>query len=253
MLKVRELSRNVYELTLSGVVEKTDIETMARELTPVLQGDGPLGLIVRAEDLADVTADAIIEDAKFEFGMLNQWTKIAKLAVVTDLQAFSALLKWIDPVLPMIDMRSFPSSDIAAAEAFASDLPAPQAGADASGMRLLADGSDGVIAFEIDGLITREDVQKVMAPLEPILRGDKKINLFAKFTSYGGFDPAILMDGSFMGSKIDAIAHVGRYAIVGAPSWMKALTAGVSPMMPFEMRLFDAADEAEARSWVGMK
>lgn len=252
MLKVKELKPNVWELTLQGVLGKSDIETMERELTPALKGDGPLGLIIRAEDWKDVTADAIVEDLKFEFGLLTQWSKIAKMAIVTDLQAFSALLKWIDPVLPMIDIRSFGSSDVAAAEAFVSDLPKRKGQASGSSVTLLADGSDGVIAYEIDGLITREDLQKVMEPLEPILQGDRKINLLAKFTNYGGFDPAILADASFMGAKLGAISHLDRYAIVGAPSWMKAVASGMAPMMPFEMRLFDAADEAEARAWVGM-
>lgn len=253
MLTVKELKPNVWELTLDGVLEKGDIETMERELTPALQGGHPLGLIVRAEGWKDITADAIAEDMKFEFGLLAQWAKIAKMAMVTDLQAFAAVLKWIDPILPMIDMKSFSSSEVAAAEAFASDLPDQPEADTASGITLLADGSDGVIAFEVDGLMTTEDLQKVMQPLEPVLQGDSKINLLAKFTNYGGFDPSILTDGSFMGSKFGAISHLDRYAVVGGPAWMTTMIKGMSAMMPFEMRLFDLVDEPEARAWVGMK
>jgi hypothetical protein len=253
MLKARALKPDVWELTLQGVLDKSDIEVMARELTPVLKGDGPLGLIVRAEGWKDITATAMAEDIKFEFGLLAQWAKIAKMAVVTDLQAISALLKWIDPILPMIDIKSFGSFEIAAAEAFAADLPAKGTAASGGGMKLLADGTNGVLAFEIDGIITKEDARKGMAPLESILWGERQINLFARFTNYGGFDPAILTEGSLMGSKMGAISHVGRYAIVGAPAWMKGLASGVAAMMPFEMRFFDAAEEAAARVWVGMK
>lgn len=252
MLKVRELKPNVWELTLQGVLEKSDIETMERELIPALRGDHPIGLIIRAENWKDITADAIAEDLRFEFRLLAQWAKIAKMAVVTDLQALAAVLNWVDPILPMIEMKSFGSSDVAAAEAFASDLPMRADQTSEGGVTLLADGSNGVVAYEIDGLITADDVRKVMKPLEPILQGDEKTNLLAKFTNYGGFDPAILMDGSFMGAKLGAINNLDRYAIVGAPSWMRTITAGVVPMMPFEMRLFDAAEETEARAWVGM-
>lgn len=249
MLKVKELKPNVWELTLDGVLEKSDIQVMERELTPALKGDGPLGLIVRAEGWKDITADAIAEDAKFEFGMLAEWSKVARMALVTDLQAFAALLKWIDPVLPMIEMKSFGSSEVAAAEAFASDLPANVAGEAGSGVTLLSDGSGGLIAYEIDGRITAEDVDKVLKPLEPFLKGDKKVNLLVRFKNYEGFDPALLMDGSLMGSKFGAISHLGRYAIVGAPGWMKTMASGVAPMMPFEMRLFDAADDDAAWAW----
>lgn len=250
MLKVRELKSNVWELTLDGVLEKGDIEVMERELTPALKGDGPLGLIVRAEGWKDITADAMVEDAKFEFGMLAQWSKIAKMALVTDLQAFAAVMKWIDPILPMIDMKAFAASDVAAAEAFASDLPVRQAAASGSGVNLLSDGKDGVLAYEIDARITADDVDKLLAPLEAHMKGDEKINLLVRFKHYDGFDPAILIDGSVMGSKIKAITHLGRYAVVGAPKWMAAMVSTVGAMMPFEMQMFDASEDAAAWAWV---
>lgn len=251
MLTVKEIKPNVYELTLRGVLEKSDIETMERELTPALKGDGPLGLIVRAEGWKDITADALAEDMKFEFGLLTQWAKIARMAVVTDLQAFSALLKWIDPILPMIEMRSFGASDVAAAEAFVSDLPERGGAAQGSGITLLADGSDGIVAFEVDGRITGKDVDAVFAPLEKVMKGDAKINVLAKFTRWDGFDPALMTDGSIMGSKFGMIGHMKRYAIVGAPSWMQGIISAMGPAMPFEMRFFDMKDEPAAREWVG--
>lgn len=251
MLTVKELKPQVYELTLKGVVEKADIETMERELTPALKGDGPLGLVIRAEDWTDLTADAMAEDMKFEFGLLPQWAKIAKMAIVTDLQAFSALFRWIDPILPMIEMRAFPSSEAAEAHAFASDLPDRATAGSGPGIKLLADGSNGVVAFEVDGRITEKDVDAVFAPLEGVMESDAKINVLAKFTRWDGFDPALLMDRSTMGSKFGMIGHLKRYAIVGAPAWMRGMVSAMGPMMPFEMRFFEARDEAEARSWVG--
>ncbi|MFX0542170.1 STAS/SEC14 domain-containing protein [Roseovarius sp. S4756] len=250
MITVKELKPNVYELTLEGVLEKSDIETMERELTPALKGDGPLGLIVRAEGWSDITADAIAEDMKFEFGLLAQWSKVARMALVSDLQAFAALMKWVDPILPMIEMKSFGSDGVAAAEAFVSDLPAKTGAGSGRGATLLSDGSDGVIAYEIDGPITAEDLDKVMAPLEPYLKGDKKIDLLVRIKSYEGFDPSILTDGSFMGSKIGAISHVGRYAIIGAPEWMATMVGSVGAIMPFEMRMFDHSEEDAAWAWV---
>lgn len=251
MLTVKEIKPNVYEVTLKGVLEKPDVETMERELTPALKGKGPIGLIVRAEEWRDLTAEALAEDMKFEFGLLTQWSKIAKMALVTDLQAFAAIARWIDPILPMIDIRCFASSDAAEAEAFASDLPQQVDEGGGKGATLLADGSDGVIAFEVNGRITAEDVDRVMQPLQPILERDGKVNLLVKFVSWDGFDPSLMTDTSVMGAKFGAIGNVGRYAVVGAPSWMKGMMSGVAPMMPFEMRFFEAADESDARQWVG--
>jgi hypothetical protein len=249
MITLKELKPNVIELTLEGVLEKRDIEMMERELTPLLEGDGPLGLIVRAEDWRDMTADAIAEDMKFEFGLLSQWSKIAKIALVTDLQAFGALMKWIDPILPMIEMKSFRASEVAAAEAFAADLPRASQAKTGQGITILSDGENGLLAYEVDGTITAEDADKVFCPLEPYLKGDKKINLLVRFKSFDGFDPALLTDGSLMGNKLSAISHVGRYAIVGAPEWMDAMVSSVGAMMPIEIRTFDASEDDDAWAW----
>lgn len=249
MLTVKQLKPDVYELTLEGVLDKSDIQTMEKELTPALKKDGPLGLIVRAEGWRDITGDAIAEDMKFEFGMIAEWSKVARMALVSDLQAFDALMKWIDPILPMMDMRSFSASEVAAAEAFVSDLPAKaQSGAD-GGVTLLADGTDGLIAYEVHGTITAEDVDKVVTPLEPHLADDRKVNVLVRFKSYEGFDPAILSDGSLMGTKMSAITHLGRYAVVGAPKWMASMVGAMSAMMPFQMRMFELSEEDAAWTW----
>lgn len=251
MLKVKELKPNIWELTLSGVLEKHDIEEMERTLTPVLMGDGPIGLIVRAEDWKDITADALAEDAKFEFGMLPQWSRITKLAIVTDLQAFTAIMRWINPILPMIDMQVFGSSNVAEAEAFVTDLPAKVEPVSVGGITLLSDGKDGLIAYEVDGRITSENLEMVLEPMEALMTGDDKVDLLVRFKDWEGFDPAILMNGALMGTKMGAIKHLRRYAIIGVPGWMKVMVDGMSALMPFEIRLFDLADDDAAWTWVG--
>jgi hypothetical protein len=250
MLTVKELKSNVWELTLTGVVSKNDIETMERALTPVLTGDQAFGLIVRAEGWKDMAADAMAADARFEIRMLAHWSKIAKMAVVTDLQALAAVLKWFGPILPMIDMRAFGSSDVAAAEAFVSDLPTEAKPAEGCGVNVLSDGTDGLIAYEIDGRITSVDVDTVMAPMEAHMKEGEKVDLLVRFKNWGGFDPALLTDGALMGRKMAAITHLRRYAVVGAPGWMKALVGGASALMPFQMKLFDLAEEDAAWTWV---
>lgn len=251
MLTLTELQPGVHELTLEGVIERADIETARRELTPLLEGAGRIGLVVRAEGMTDITADAIIEDLRYEFSMLPKWAQIARMAVVSDKQAFAALVRWIDPVLPMIEMRAFPASQVEAARAFAANLddaPAPEG----PGVRMLADGSDGVIAWEFDGRVSREDVARVFGPLEKATEGGRKVNLLVRFKSYEGFDLSLLTDGDFLGRKVDAVRHIARYAVVGAPPWMGGMLGMVAPMMPFEIRQFTLDEEAEARQWVGM-
>lgn len=248
MIAVKELKPRIFEVTLSGVVEASDIESMKRDLTPALEAEGRMGLVLRLEDLDDMTGDALIADARFEFSMLPQWSKVARVAVVTDKQAFEALLNWFDPVLPMIEFRSFAPSDVETARSWASELP--DAGEAAGpGVRVVEDGSDGVLVFEINGKMTEAGVEQVFAAFDRAVEKHGKVNLMVRVTDYEGFDLGLLGDRDFMTAKFGAIGKVGRYAIVGAPGWMRTMVQGIGPLMPIEMRAFDTEEDAKARDW----
>lgn len=248
MLTVKELKPRIFEITLSGVVEASDIERMKRDLTPALEADSKMGLVLRMEDLADVTGDALIADTRFEFSMLPQWSKVEKVAVVTDKQAFEALINWFDPILPMIEFRTFSPTEAAAAESWAADLAKTTTGA-GPGVQVVEDGSDGLLVFEIDGKMTEEGIDQVFAVFDKAVAQRGKINLMVRVKDYEGFDLGLLGDKDTMASKFGAIGKVGRYAVVGAPGWMTATVQTMGPLLPFEMRSFDASEDAAAQQW----
>ena len=248
MLTITELAPRVYEVTLSDVVEKPDIEAMKRDLTPVLEAPGKMGLVLRIEDLEDITGDALIADARFEFSLLPQWSKVEKIAVVTDKQAFEALLSWFDPILPMMEFRTFAPDAVAAARTWASDISQNET-APAPGVRVVQDGADGLLLFEIDGMMTEEGTEQVFAAFDRAVAAHGKVNLIVRVKNYEGFDLGLLGDPGFMSSKLGAIGKVGRYAVVGAPGWMRTMVQGMGPLIPIEMRTFDASEDAAALEW----
>jgi len=248
MITVKELKPRIFEVTLSGIVETSDIATMKRELIPALEEEGRMGMVLRMEDLEDITGDALIADARFEISMLPQWSKVARVAVVTDKQAFEALLNWFDPVLPMIEFRTFAPSHVSAAESWAAELPKADS-AEGSGVRVVEDGSDGLLLFEIDGKMTEEGVDQVFAAFDRAVESHGKINLMVRVKDYEGFDLGLLGDRNFLKSKFGAIDKVGRYAIVAAPGWMRAMVQSIGPLVPIEMRAFDASEDSAAREW----
>lgn len=248
MITVKELKPRIFEVTLSGVVEAPDIAEMKRVLTPALEDERKMGLVLRVEGLEDMTGDALIADARFEMSMLPQWSKVARVAVVTDKQAFEALLNWFDPILPMIEFRTFASSEVSAAESWTADLPEVDA-AEGPGVRIIEDGSDGLLVFEINGKMTEEGTNQVFAAFDKAVEKHGKINLMVRVKDYEGFDLGLLGDDT-MTAKFGAIGKIGRYAVVGAPGWMRAIIEGTGSLMPIEMRAFDASEDTAARDWV---
>ncbi|MFX0546520.1 STAS/SEC14 domain-containing protein [Roseovarius sp. S1116L3] len=185
MLTLREFKPRIFEVTLSDVVDKSDIATMKRELKPALEANGKMGIILHLEALDDVICDALIADARFEFSILPQWSKVARVAEVTDKQAFQALLNWFDSILPTIDVPTFAPSEKDAADNWASE----------------------------------------------------------------GFDLGLLGDKDTLTSKLGTIGTIGRYAVVGASGWMRAMIRSMGPLIPIEMCAFDASEDDAARQW----
>ena len=248
MLTVKELKPRIFEITLSGLVEASDIETLKRDLTPALEAEGKMGIVLRMEDLDDVTGDALIADTRFEMSMLPQWSKVARVAVVTEKQAFEALLNWFNPILPMIEFRTFAASEASAAESWAVELPKPDA-VDGPGLHVVEDGTDGLLVFEIDGRLTDEGADRVFAAFDRAVEMHGKINLMVRVKDYEGFDLSLFGDRDFMTSKFGAIGKVGRYAVVGAPGWMRTTVQVMEPLIPIEMRAFDASEDTVAHDW----
>ncbi len=248
MLTVKELSPRIYEVTLSGVVEKSDIDILKRDLTPALEAPGKMGIVLRAEDLEDITGDALIADARFEFSLLPQWSKVRKVAVVTDKQAFEALLSWFDPILPMMEFRTFAPGAAAEARSWAGDLSENEP-ADTPGVRVVQDGTDGLLVFEIDGMMTEDAADEVFAAFDRAVEARGTVNLMVRIKNYQGFDLGLLGDPGFMSAKFGAIGKVGRYAVVGAPGWMRTMVQAMGPLIPIEMRTFDLSEDAAALEW----
>lgn len=63
-----------------------------------------------------------------------------------------------------------------------------------------------------------------------------------------GFDLGVLGDRHYLASRFGTIGKVCRYAVVGAPGWMRATVQTIGPLMPLEIRAF-AAKTDPARAW----
>jgi hypothetical protein len=94
------------------------------------------------------------------------------------------------------------------------------------------------------------DIETVMPVLKEAFEKEEKIDLFARMKNFGRFNPAIFTDPSLFSTKLSAINHVRRYAVVGAPGWLKNVAGMIGSMLPLAMGFFDADQEKEAWEWL---
>lgn len=73
-------------------------------------------------------------------------------------------------------------------------------------------------------------------------------NLMVRVMHYVGFNLGLLGGDTFR-LKLGAIGRLGRYALLGAPGWMRTMAQSMGPLMPREIRAVDASQDAAARDW----
>lgn len=250
MLKIETAPDHVIAVRLTGVVEKSDILGLEKAFEEKLSDGRRLCLLLDIEGFADMTVDAIEEDVKFELGMLAKLSQFDKMAIVSDKQFVEAIVKYLDPLLPSVSIKTFGTDKRTEADAFVAALSSvePKTG---SSVTQIETGNSNLLAFDIAGTLTSGDLEPLVGTMEAAFERKNKIDLLLRISQYRGFDPAILLQKNLWSMKTEALTHVRRYAIVGAKDWMKNLAGAALGMLQIEVRFFDA-DEEEA-AWVWLK
>ena len=246
MITLERPADHVVHIGLSGLLTKEDVERVGDGLRAALATGRPLGVLVDMTGMEDMTEDAVAADLRMEASLLPQVGRFRRLALVSDLRFVRALVDLASRLLPMVEARVFPAAEAEAARAFAAEAGRGPEGVE-GGVRILEE-APGFMAFEIDGAVSGDAARPVLERIEAAGSEGRRIDLLARITRLGGFDPAMLMDPAFMGGKLDAIRAVRRYAIVGAPGWMAWIATTAGAAMPMAIRAFD--EESAARDWL---
>ena len=107
---------------------------------------------------------------------------------------------------------------------------------------------DRVVAAEIDGQMTAEDMKALVERLQAIVDRGEKALLYIDMKDYEGFE---------LGVVSEKLKHIGmlwkaldKYAIVGDTRWMEIWIKIVDPLTPQEIRHFYPDKTDEAWAWL---
>ena len=108
--------------------------------------------------------------------------------------------------------------------------------------------NDRIVAAEIDGQITAEDMKVMVERLQAIVDRGEKALLYIDMKNYEGYELGVL---------VEKFKHVGmlwkaldKYAIVGDARWMEIWIKIVNPLTPQQIRHFHADKTDEAWTWL---
>ncbi len=108
--------------------------------------------------------------------------------------------------------------------------------------------NDRVVAAEINGRLTAEDMAALVRRLQSIVDRDEKALLYVDMENYEGFE---------LGVATEKLKHIGmlwkaldKYAVVGDKRWMEIWIKIVDPLSHQQIRHFYPDKTDEAWAWL---
>lgn len=122
MIQINEFAPRTLEITLSGKIEKADIEQLEGVLDPYVEDEGSVSALIDMTAMSGMTWDALLEDAQYEARLFAQIEKFGRIALITDSDALGAIVKAFDAVMPTGEFARFNADDRDRARNFVADL-----------------------------------------------------------------------------------------------------------------------------------
>ena len=106
-------------------------------------------------------------------------------------------------------------------------------------------------ALEIVGHFTAADLENAYGLLEAAYAEHEVVDLLVRIRDYDGFDWSAVFHKATIRGKAKALRHIRNYAVIGGPTWMRAVLTVFGPLTSIKTRHFAPDREAEAWAWVG--
>jgi len=235
-------------VSITGDISRQDVKDFYAKFKPELDARHRTGVLVDMTGFRDITPGAMLEDVIEEFGLLDDLSKIPRVAMVTGNRTMAGMIRYVNPIIPKMETRAFLPSEVKEAEDWTRDIPEPKDRK--PGLSTIETDNPDVLAFELDGYMDDDDMEIIVRPFRDRIDQGGKFNALARLKHFAGFDPGILFDRALLGMKWDAARALHRYAIVTDHQWVRPM-AGLAQMVSgIDVQLFPMAEEQAAWDWV---
>ena len=120
-------------------------------------------------------------------------------------------------------------------------------------IKQIATDKPSVYAFHIEGGVTADEMAKLADVVNAAFDRDEKVSLLFILHDFGASDAMAGLTPGSLYSQMRSLAHVERYAVVGAPTIAAALIETSEKVLPVEARTFDPDEENAAWHFVGAR
>jgi hypothetical protein len=253
MIEILKSLKHLVAIKASGSLTANDVAKGYKATEDALKENERISFFVEIDDSLSMTVEGALKDLIQAVGQTRNLSRFYRSAIVTDKGWIGALARAEGVVFCNIDVRVFPPSERDKAFAWASEAPEPLPKPEEPepSIHFLQTTNENVFAYRVDGRLRAKDVKAAVEAFKPFLERKGKVNVLGKLNGFGGFDLLALLEDEYIKLKIKSIKKVEKYAIIGAPGWMRNFLELVSPLLSMKVRVFDQSEEAAAWVWVG--
>lgn len=253
MIEILKSQKHLVAFKLSGELTAEDVERSTNALIDALKDQERVSIFAEIEGPFSLTLEGLWKDLVNSVNNFGIRKKIFRLAVVSSSEFYSLLLRIEGFVFSSIEMRVFTPDGRDEAFAWASKEPEPLPKAEPAkrAIHFLQTTNEKVFAYDVDGRVTETDIKEAVSELKALFDRTEKANVIARIKKFGGFDLSALLRDDLFRVKIQSLSKVERYAVVGAPTWMRNLLELLDPALKMKIQVFEPEQEQEAWDWVG--
>lgn len=238
---------NVFAGTVSGRLGNDEIDAIFRRLDALFETDEKVHLFIEVQNFQGLSSDAWMRDLSHGMRYLSRLKQFGRVAIVSEQGWIRSMSRLESALLPFVHYEVFTPDQRDAALAWVCGegaLKRPQA------LRMLATGSPDLIAFEVNGRITREALDTCFSDIRAAIGERTDARLLGRIVNYDGFDPAIMADRRYIELKFELMRKISRYAVLGGPGWLSSVIGLAAPLVKPDVRHFTLDDEDGARRWL---
>jgi hypothetical protein len=105
-------------------------------------------------------------------------------------------------------------------------------------------------AFQVSSKITKADIEWMADELKTAFAAQGEVDMLILIKQWDGIEIGAVFDAKSISAQAEANSHVRRYAVVGAPTWAKAMINLFSPLTPIEEKTFELSEVDKAWAWI---
>lgn len=255
MIEILESPKHLVAMKLSGSLTADDITKAYKATEDALKDNERISFFAEVEDSMSLTFEGLVKDLFEGICNIGKLSRYYRAAVVTNKGWLGALARVEGLVFSSVDVRVFNRGDRDKAFAWASEVPEPLPTPEdpPQSIHFLQTTNENVFAYQVEGRLRSKDVRAAVEAFKPYLERESKVNVLGKLNGFSGFDLLALFEDDYIKLNFKSMSKVDKYALIGAPGWMRNFLELVAPLTSITIRAFDPSEEDAAWEWVGAR